>query len=124
MERQSQGGGHEGWRQAWGGGGMEAEAGVGEKRRETPCTWGGDRVGRAARRRPPAWKRHPLPPASHLWCLHAYSSSVPTRSSINTCRQTLDYKASVTPKLKKARLGDSADGSRARKGHTRAHPTT
>lgn len=51
---------------------------------------GGHGVGRAA----PQETTHcleetSLPPVSHLWCLHAYSSSAPTRSSINTCRQTL-----------------------------------
>lgn len=72
-------GGNRGWRQV-----------LGEKRRETPTPGGGDRVGRAAPQEATrCLEETSLPPVSHLWCLHAYSSSVPTRSSINTCRRTL-----------------------------------
>ena len=72
-------GGNRGWRQV-----------LGEKRRETPTPGGEDRVGRAAPQEATrCLEETSLPPVSHLWCLHAYSSSVPTRSSINTCRRTL-----------------------------------
>lgn len=63
------------------------EAGVGRKTEKTPYVWG-------RRRGAPQETTHcleetSLPSVSHLWCLHAYSSSVPPRSSINTCRRTL-----------------------------------
>ena len=68
----------------------ETEPGRRPRRRETPTPGGGDRVGRAAPQEATrCLEETSLPPVSHLWCLHAYSSSVPTRSSINTYRRTL-----------------------------------
>lgn len=66
---------------------QKLEAGVGRKMEKTPYVWG--RRQGAPQETTRCLEETSLPSVSHLWCLLAYSSSVPTRSSINTCRRTL-----------------------------------